>query len=84
MFKARKLPKNYKSWIKYRDFLLKTYPDDSIREIFSARFSKQLENEYVARQQCRQLILNDYENKLPIINKPDPRVELVKYYMENL
>ena len=30
-------------------------------------------NEYVARQQCRQLLLNDYENCLPVDNKPDPR-----------
>lgn len=32
-----------------------------------------MENNYVARQQCRQLILNDYENNLPVENAEDPR-----------
>jgi hypothetical protein len=32
----------------------------------------------VARQQCRQLLLNDYENNLPIDNKPDPREEKIE------
>ena len=73
MMKCRKLPKNYKSWIEYRDFLLDTYPDEEKKPIFVKRFSKQLNNNYVARQQCRQLILNDYENDLPIRNEEDPR-----------
>jgi predicted phosphoadenosine phosphosulfate sulfurtransferase len=72
-FRASKLPKNFTSWIAYRDFLLETYPLPERRPIFEKRFSKHLSNEYVARQQCRQLICNDYENNLPIDNKPDPR-----------
>jgi predicted phosphoadenosine phosphosulfate sulfurtransferase len=84
MFKVRKLPKNFKSWIVYRDFLLETYPNETHKAKFSARFSRQLNNEYVARQQCRQLVLNDYENNLPVDNKPDPREALIQYYMENL
>lgn len=80
MFKARKLPKNYKSWREYRDFLLNTYPDPGKKHIFVKRFAKHLDNEFVARQQCRQLILNDYENNLPVDNKPDPREELITYY----
>ena len=80
LFRARKLPKNFKSWIKYRDFLIDTYPDASKKPIFEKRYSKQLNNEYVARQQCRQLILNDYENNLPVDNKPDPREALITYY----
>ncbi len=73
MLQVRKLPKNYKSWKQYRDFLLETYPDETKKWIFEKRFAKHLDNEYVARQQCRQLILNDYENNLPVDNKPDPR-----------
>jgi len=73
MLKVRKLPKNFKTWIEYRDFLLATYPDPEKKKIFKKRFSKHLNNSYVARQQCRQLILNDYENNLPVDNKPDPR-----------
>jgi predicted phosphoadenosine phosphosulfate sulfurtransferase len=73
MLKCRKLPKNYSTWHDYREFLIETYPDVSKKDIFVRRYSRQLENEYVARQQCRQLILNDYENDLPVDNKPDPR-----------
>ena len=73
MMRARKLPKNYKTWKEYRDFLMTTYPDPDKLPIFQRRFSRQLDNEYVCRQQCRQLILNDYENDLPIRNIEDPR-----------
>lgn len=78
MMKARKLPKNYKSWMEYRDFLLTTYPDKEKLPIFQKRFARQLNNNYVARQQCRQLILNDYENDLPIKNEEDPRIKTLE------
>ncbi|WP_278278791.1 phosphoadenosine phosphosulfate reductase family protein [Anaerobacterium chartisolvens] len=84
MLKVRKLPKNYKSWRGYRNFLLETYPDESKKPIFIRRFSRQFDNEYVSRQQCRQLILNDYENNLPIDNGPDPREETIKKWRELL
>lgn len=84
MFAVRKLPKNYNSWIDYRNFLLNTYPNGKESEMFKKRFSKHLNNEYVARQQCRQLVLADVENNLPVINKPDPREKLIQYYMEVL
>lgn len=84
MFKAQKLPKNFKKWKEYRDFLLETYPYIDKKQIFIKRFSKHLENEYVARQQVRQLVLNDYENNLPIINREDPRQEIINYYMNIL
>lgn len=84
MLQARKLPKNYKNWREYRDFLLKTYPDPEKKAIFEKRFANHLDNDYVARQQCRQLILNDYENNLPVDNKPDPRIETIKKWRELL
>lgn len=80
MFKVQKLPKNFSGWRPYRDFLLQTYLDLSKRWIFERRFSRHLDNEYVARQQCRQLVLNDYENNIAIDNKPDPREALINYY----
>src|SRR5690606_6949632 len=84
LFRCRKLPKNFKSWIAYRDFLLKTHPDRERVGIFEKRFARQRTNEYVARQQCRQLILNDYENNVPIDDREDPRDELIRYYEEVL
>lgn len=84
MFKVQKLPKAYKTWIEYRDFLLATYPDKEKLQIFKKRFERHLNNNYVARQQCRQLVLNDYENNLPIDNKEDPIIAKVKYWLEVL
>lgn len=74
VFACRRLPKNFKTWAAYRDFLLETYPDKRRVEIFKRRFAKHLANEYVARQQVRQLILNDYENNLPVKNREAPSV----------
>jgi predicted phosphoadenosine phosphosulfate sulfurtransferase len=84
LFACRKLPKNFKSWIAYRDFLIATHQDRDRIGIFTRRFEKHLNNEYVARQQVRQLVLNDYENNLPVDSKPDPRDELIAYYREVL
>lgn len=78
MFRVSQLPKGFKTWISYRDFLLETYPDEEKKQIFIKRFGKQLNNKYTARQQCRQLVLNDYENNLPIDNKEDPREALIE------
>ncbi len=84
MLRVRKLPKNYKDWQEYRDFLLATYPDQGKKAIFEKRFAKHLDNDYVARQQCRQLVLNDYENNLPVDNKPDPRMEILEKWRKIL
>lgn len=84
LFACRKLPQNFKNWRSYRDFLLRTHSDRERVGIFEARFARHLDNEYVARQQCRQLILNDYENNLPVDSKPDPREALIAYYREVL
>jgi len=84
LFRVSKLPKNYKSWRSYRDFLLATHLDRERVGIFRDRFARQLDNEYVARQQCRQLLLNDYENNLPIDSQPDPREAMIAYYREVL
>lgn len=84
LFRARKLPKNFTSWRAYRDFLLSTHPDPARCAIMAERFRRHLDNEYVARQQVRQLVLNDYENNLPVDNGPDPREQLIAYYRENL
>ena len=84
MFKMRKLPKGYKSWKDYRDFLISTFPDKNKLPIFLKRFKNHKQNEFVYRQQCRQLFLNDYENNLPVTNQDDPRTEKIKYWKEVL
>lgn len=84
VMKCQKLPENFKSWMEYRDFLLKTYPDREKKPIFEKRFAKHLNNNYVARQQCRQLILNDYENNLPVSNREDPILKRIEFWRDNL
>jgi predicted phosphoadenosine phosphosulfate sulfurtransferase len=84
MLKVRKLPKNFINWQQYRDFLLQTYPNETIKPIFVNRFAKHFNNEFVARQQCRQLILNDIENNIPVSNKEDPRDLKIKKWKEIL
>jgi predicted phosphoadenosine phosphosulfate sulfurtransferase len=80
LFAARKLPHQHATWAAYRDFLLATHPSQEHAAMFRARFARHLDNEFVARQQCRQLLLNDYENNLPITNDEDPRAKLLRYY----
>ena len=82
MFACRKLPKEFKSWIEYRDYLLETYPIEQQKERFTKRFKGQLNNNYVCRQQCRQMVLGDYENNLPVHNVKDPRDVKIQYYKE--
>lgn len=80
MFRCTKLPKNFKSWRTYRDFLLATYPNEEHRALFGKRFARHLDNEYVARQQCRQLVCSDVENNLGVDSRPDPRDALIDHY----
>lgn len=84
MFRARKLPKEFATWRAYRDFLIATHPDPEKCAILVRRFANHIENEYVARQQVRQLVLNDYENNVPVDSSPDPRERWVAYYREHL
>lgn len=80
LFRCSKLPQNFTTWLAYRDFLLATHQNQAHRAIFEKRFARHLRNEYVARQQVRQLLLGDVENNAHVDNKPDPREELVRYY----
>jgi len=84
MFQVKKLPKAYDSWMKYRDFLLETFPVPEKKYIFIKRFKNNFNNNYVARLQCKQLVLNDYENNFPIKNIEDPVQEKVKYWSKIL
>lgn len=84
LFACRKLPKNFATWRAYRDHLIATYADTEHVYIFQRRFARHRDNEYVARQQVRQLLLDDYENNLSIHDADDPRVALIQYYDEVL
>lgn len=74
IYHTRKRPKRFKTWKAYRNFLLGTYPNDR-KAMFSRRFAGQNKNERVYQQQTRQLLINDWENNVPVKNveaKEDP------------
>jgi len=73
MFKTVRLPKAYKTWKQYRDFLLDNTPLGR-RQVFIDRFTRQDDDEDIYRKQTKQLLLNDWENNIPVVKrkKEDP------------
>lgn len=57
------LPARFATWRQYRDFLLESAPLDH-RARLQGRFAGQDQTERVYKHQCRQILLNDYENSL--------------------
>ena len=84
MFRVLELPKNYNTWKEYRDSLLASYPVPEHKAVFEKRFSKHLQNEYVFKQECKQLVLGDVENNFPVKNIEDPVIERINYWREIL
>lgn len=82
VFSNKKLPPAFKKWREYRDFLLSTLPHE-VRSPFVERFAHQKESESIAKQQVRQILINDWENLIPVkqtVEREDPR----KKWMELL
>lgn len=78
VFSTKKRPAQFSSWRAYRDFLLETLPNER-RQQFLERFGNQLQSESVFRQQVRQLLLNDWENNIPVVQQPDRPNPLLKW-----
>jgi len=68
IYTSDKLPERFATWLEYRDYLLATTPGE-YRERFAERFAKQNQDETVYQQQCRQILLNDWENNIPVDQK---------------
>jgi len=75
VFDNKTLPKHYKTWKEFRDFLLDNIPEESHRNIFSARFDKSKLSEKIYQAQVGQLLINDYENNKPIDNKKEDKIQ---------
>ena len=84
IFKTNKIPENFKTWLEYRNFLLKTLPNQDHVEIFKKRFEKQKKNEYVYKQQVYQIQIHDITNSKKINNVEDPKIETRKKWMDVL
>lgn len=70
IYNTEELPKSFKSWKEYRDFLLETTPLEK-KDRFIARFEKQPEAEITYKGQCKQLLLNDWENNIPVATRKE-------------
>ena len=66
IYNNKKLPPRFKNWKEYRDFLLTTLPDDKLKEKMTNRFKNYDETEYIYKQQCKQVLLFDWENNIPV------------------
>lgn len=79
IYNAKKLPPAFSSWKEYRDFLLETTPS-AHADRFRERFAKQGDDPAICRQQCRQLLINDWEQNIAIIKpKQSKRDTLEKW-----
>lgn len=64
LFDATRLPAAFRTWREYRDHLIATTPIGT-RERFLGRFGRQGEDEAIHQHQVKQILLNDWEGKLP-------------------
>ena len=85
IYKAEKLPKNFKSWTEYREYLLDTLPNQEHADIFRKRFSKQYQNDYVVKQQVNRILIYDIHNFKKINNyEHDPAQKIREKWMRIL
>ena len=82
VFSTRKLPFAFSSWKEYRDFLISTYTGDKL-DVILGRFEGHKENERVYRQQVKQLLINDWENNVPVV-QVEKKENPLKKWMEIL
>ena len=78
IYSTDKIPENFKTWLEYRDYLLETTPYEN-KARFIKRFANQDQTEYVYRQQCKQLLINDWESNIPVVKKIDHTDKLAKW-----
>lgn len=78
IFSNKKLPKHYKSWQEFRDFLLQNIPEEKHREKFTTRFTKQDQNERTYQAQVGQLLINDHENSKSFDTKREEKTQKIK------
>lgn len=83
IYHARKRPPAFPTWRAYRDALLETSPSEHI-DRFRSRFASQGDDEAVCRQQCQQLLINDWEGSLPITKPKKQRADTLAKWREVL
>ena len=74
LLKAAELPGRFPSWMAYRAYLLRTCPDERLRQRCEAQPPA---TEAEARYQCKRLLLNDKAGALTPPSKPKSRKDVV-------
>lgn len=70
LYQAKTLPIAFTTWKKYRDYLLESAPmSEKYRTRLRNRFSNQPDIDSIHRQQCRQVLVCDAENNIPVNTK---------------
>jgi predicted phosphoadenosine phosphosulfate sulfurtransferase len=73
MFAVEELPRGFASWRDFRDHLMASTPD--LHQRYAKRFAHQDDgDEAVCRHQVKQLLLNDWEGKLPNTRNTEARL----------
>lgn len=70
---ARRLPARFSSWREYRDYLVASTPLEKM-ERFRKRFAGQGDDEATCREHVRQLLINDWENNVPVRRRSPERL----------
>jgi predicted phosphoadenosine phosphosulfate sulfurtransferase len=83
LFQAKKRMPNFSTWREQRDFLLETTPSQHV-ERFRSRFAGQGDDEDMCRQQCRQLLINDWEGNIAIIKPKQKKEDVLAKWKEIL
>lgn len=79
IYAADVLPDGFSTWKEYRDSLLASAPmSDKHRTSLAKRFSGQGDCDAIHRQQCRQVLLCDYENSLTVDTKAAGRAQRLR------
>src|SRR3990167_7006668 len=79
IYSVDKRPAVFPTWLAYRDYLLASTPSErSFR--FVKRFSGQPVNEAIHREQCKQILLNDWENNLPVRSNSAAKLRRIWYH----
>jgi predicted phosphoadenosine phosphosulfate sulfurtransferase len=77
VYRAKVLPKEFTSWKEYRNYLLDSATmSEKYRERLRKRFAKQPDIDEIHRQQCKQVLICDAENNIPVNTKAISKEQL--------
>lgn len=77
IYQAKTLPKEFTSWKEYRDSLLASAPiAEKHRKRLAKRFAGQPDIDSIHRQQCKQVLVCDAENSIPVNTQVESKDEM--------